>query len=68
MRELLGLVFQLPMVIYFLTKAGLVDKFILREYRRHAIVIILVFGAILTPPDPFSHVIEMKTNFVMPSI
>ena len=52
-----GLVFQLPMVIYFLTKAGLVDKFILREYRRHAIVIILVFGAILTPPDPFSQIV-----------
>ncbi len=52
-----GLVFQLPMVIFFLTKAGLVDKFILREYRRHAIVIILVFGAILTPPDPFSQIV-----------
>ena len=52
-----GMVFQLPMVIYFLTKAGLVDKLILREYRRHAIVVILVFGAILTPPDPFSQIV-----------
>ena len=52
-----GLVFQLPMVIYFLTKAGIVNKNMLKEYRRHAMVVILVFGAILTPPDPFSQIV-----------
>ena len=52
-----GLLFQLPMVIYFLTKAGIVNKGILQVYRKHAIVIILIFGAMLTPPDPFSQIV-----------
>lgn len=52
-----GILFQLPMVIYFLTKAGVVNKEILKNYRKHAIVIILIFGAMLTPPDPFSQVV-----------
>ena len=41
----------------FLTKAGIVNKEILRSYRKHAIVVILVFGAMLTPPDPFSQIV-----------
>ncbi|SVA09917.1 uncharacterized protein METZ01_LOCUS62771 [marine metagenome] len=52
-----GLLFQLPIVIYFLTKAGVVNKQMLKQYRRHAIVIILIFGATLTPPDPFSQIV-----------
>ena len=52
-----GLLFQLPMIIIFLTKAGIVNKEILRSYRKHAIVVILVFGAMLTPPDPFSQIV-----------
>ena len=52
-----GLLFQLPMIILFLTKAGIVNKEILRGYRKHAIVVILVFGAMLTPPDPFSQIV-----------
>ena len=52
-----GLLFQLPMIILFLTKAGIVNKEILRSYRKHAIVVILVFGAMLTPPDPFSQIV-----------
>ena len=45
------------MIILFLTKAGIVNKEILRGYRKHAIVVILVFGAMLTPPDPFSQIV-----------
>ena len=52
-----GLLFQLPMIILFLTKAGIVNKEILGSYRKHAIVVILVFGAMLTPPDPFSQIV-----------
>ena len=52
-----GILFQLPMIILFLTKAGVVNKEILRSYRKHAIVVILVFGAMLTPPDPFSQIV-----------
>ncbi len=46
-----GLVFELPIVIYFFAKIGLVTAEFLRTYRRHAIVIILIVAAIITPPD-----------------
>jgi sec-independent protein translocase protein TatC len=50
-----GLLFQLPVVIFFLTKIGIVTPTYLRKYRKHAIVIILIVGAIVTPTaDPLS--------------
>lgn len=50
-----GLLFQLPVVIFFLTKVGIVTPQYLRKYRKHAIVIILILGAIVTPSaDPLS--------------
>lgn len=49
-----GLLFQLPVVIYFLTKVGIITPAFLRKYRKHAIVIILIVSAIVTPPDPLS--------------
>ncbi len=48
-----GLVFELPMIIMVLARVGLVTPEFLRKYRRHAIVLILIIAAILTPtPDP----------------
>ncbi|UXX80797.1 twin-arginine translocase subunit TatC [Reichenbachiella carrageenanivorans] len=52
-----GLLFQLPMVVYFLTKAGLLTPEIMKTYRKHGVVVIFVLGAMLTPPDPFSQVL-----------
>jgi sec-independent protein translocase protein TatC len=50
-----GVLFQLPVVIFFLTKVGIVTPSYLRRYRKHAIVIILIVGAIVTPTaDPLS--------------
>lgn len=49
-----GLLFQLPVVVYFLTKIGIITPAFMRKYRKHAIVIILIVAAIVTPPDPFS--------------
>lgn len=49
-----GMLFQLPIVIYFLTKIGLLTPAFLKKYRKHAIVIILIIAAIITPPDPLS--------------
>jgi sec-independent protein translocase protein TatC len=49
-----GLLFQLPIVIYFLTKIGIVTPEFLRKYRKHSVVIILVLAAIVTPPDILS--------------
>ena len=49
-----GFVFQLPIVIYFLTKIGIVGPMSLRKFRKHAFVACLVLSAIITPPDVFS--------------
>lgn len=50
-----GLLFQLPVVIFFLSKIGIVTPAFLRKYRKHAIIIILIVGAIVTPTaDPLS--------------
>ncbi|MEQ8535380.1 MAG: twin-arginine translocase subunit TatC [Imperialibacter sp.] len=52
-----GLIFQLPIVMYFLTKAGIVTPEFLITYRKHAIVVIFIVGAVITPPDPFSQML-----------
>lgn len=52
-----GLLFQLPIVVYFLTKAGLVTPEFLKTYRKHAIVVILVLSALITPPDVISQLL-----------
>ncbi len=52
-----GLVFQLPIVVYFLAKIGLVTPAILRTYRKHAIVGVLILSAIITPPDITSQIL-----------
>jgi sec-independent protein translocase protein TatC len=53
-----GCVFELPMVSFFLSKLGILTPAFMKKYRRHAIVIILVLAAILTPgADPVSQVI-----------
>jgi sec-independent protein translocase protein TatC len=50
-----GLLFQFPMVIYFLSKVGIVTPELMRKYRKHSVVVILILGAIITPSgDPFS--------------
>ena len=52
-----GLFFELPVIIYFLTKLGLVTPKFLRNYWRYAVVIILIVAAIVTPPDVVSQLI-----------
>ncbi|TDQ25519.1 twin-arginine translocase subunit TatC [Tenacibaculum caenipelagi] len=49
--------FELPVVIYFLSKIGLISPEFLRKYRKHALVLVLVLSAIITPPDVASQVI-----------
>ncbi len=52
-----GVTFELPVLIYFLSKAGLVTPEFLRKYRRHSVVVILILAATITPPDIFSLVL-----------
>lgn len=49
-----GLIFEMPIVAYFLAKIGLIGTAFLRNFRRHAIVVILIIAAIITPPDVVS--------------
>lgn len=53
----ISLVFELPVLIYFLSKAGLVTPQFLKTYRKHALVVILILSAIITPPDIASQII-----------
>ena len=52
-----GVIFELPILVYFLSKAGLVTPEFLRKYRKHSLVMILALSAIITPPDIFSQVL-----------
>ena len=52
-----GLAFQLPLVMFFLAKVGLMSPGFLRRNRKYAIVIILILAGIITPPDVISQVI-----------
>lgn len=52
-----GLVFEMPVLMYFLAKVGLITASFLRNYRRYAYVIILIIAAIVTPPDVISQLI-----------
>lgn len=52
-----GLMFQLPVVTYFLSKTGLVTPELMKTYRRHSFVVILVVSAVITPPDVISQVL-----------
>jgi len=49
-----GIVFELPIIIYFLSKVGLISSGFLKTYRKHAYVLLLLLAAIITPPDVFS--------------
>ncbi len=49
--------FELPVVIYFLSKIGLVTPEFLRKHRKHALVVVLVLSAVITPPDVASQII-----------
>ncbi len=46
-----GMIFELPVVVYFLSKIGLVTPEVMRKYRRHSIIGVLLLAALITPPD-----------------
>ncbi len=52
-----GIVFELPLILVFLVKIGIASPAFLREYRRHAVMAILIVSAILTPPDVVSQLL-----------
>jgi len=51
-----GLIFELPVISFILTRIGLISPEFLKKYRRYGIVLIFVIAAIITPPDPASQI------------
>ena len=52
-----GLIFELPIFVYFLTKVGLITPKLMRKYRKIALVMVLFLSAVITPPDVASQII-----------
>ena len=52
-----GLFFELPIIAYLLTRIGIVNPIMLKQYRKHAVVGLLILSAIITPPDIISQII-----------
>lgn len=52
-----GLIFELPLLSFFLAKIGLITPAFLKKYRPYSIVIVFIFSAIITPPDPISQIL-----------
>ncbi len=61
-----GLIFELPMISYVLTRVGILSPEWMRKYRRHAIIVILIIAAVLTPsPDPVNQLIFAAPLWVL---
>lgn len=52
-----GAVFEMPLLVYFLTRAGILTPEVLKAYRKHALVGALILSALITPPDAFSQIL-----------
>ena len=52
-----GVIFELPVVTYYLAKIGLISSTFMKKYRKHSFVVTLILSAIITPPDVFSQVL-----------
>ena len=52
-----GVIFELPILAYFLTKVGIITPTFMRKYRKHALVVTLILAAIITPPDVISQIL-----------
>lgn len=60
-----GITFELPIVVFFLARIGVITPEFMRKYRKHALVVILVIAAIITPPDVFSQLLVSLPLFVL---
>jgi sec-independent protein translocase protein TatC len=61
-----GLLFEMPMVTYVLSRFGIITPKFMRKYRRHAIIVILILAAVITPtPDPISQLIFASPLFLL---
>jgi len=52
-----GLIFELPILSFFLARIGILSPSFLKKYRRYGIVLVFILSALITPPDPFSQIL-----------
>ena len=60
-----GVMFELPVIVYVLSKMGLITPEFMKKYRRHAFVVMLILAAILTPPDVTSQILIFIPLFIL---
>jgi sec-independent protein translocase protein TatC len=60
-----GLAFELPIVVYFLAKIGIIGPAIMRKYRREAFLVIFIVAAIITPPDALTQILVGIPMYVL---
>lgn len=60
-----ALVFELPVLVYFLSRLGILTAAFMRRYRRHAIIILAVGAAIITPPDIISMILVVIPMYLL---
>ena len=60
-----ALVFELPVLVYFLSRLGILTAAFMRKYRRHAIIILAVGAAIITPPDIISMILVVIPMYLL---
>lgn len=61
----MGLVFEMPVLVFLLGKMGVIDAGIMRRYRKYAFVIIMVLSALITPPDIFSLILMIIPLYIL---
>lgn len=61
----MGVVFQLPVIAYILAKMGMIDADLLSRYRKYAIILIMLFAAIITPPDVMTLVLVALPLYIL---
>lgn len=60
-----AIIFEIPILVYFLSKMGLVTPDVMRQYRKHAFVSVLAIAAVLTPPDMTSQILLCIPFFLL---
>jgi len=60
-----GIMFELPIVVFFLSKVGIATPEGMKKYRRHAVVVLLILSAIITPPDVMSQILIFIPLFLL---
>ena len=62
---LMGIVFQIPVISFFLAKMCILSAVFMARYRRHALILILIIAAVITPPDMFTQILVTMPMYAL---